>query len=82
MVKVPLSVQDVIFYIEDLCLFARVSNMTENAILHELLRLFSSVSKNDSISAEWRRFLWGYAAGKFPVFAYRVYDILKWIDGD
>lgn len=82
MIKVPLSVQDVIFSIEDLCLFARVSHMTENAILHELRLLFLAVSKNDSISAEWRRFLWGYAAGKFPFFAYRVYDILKWIDVD
>lgn len=82
MVKVPLSVQDVCFSIEDLCLFARTSHMTENAILHEILRLFFAVSKNDSISVEWRRFLWGYAAGKFPFFAYRVYDIYKWNDVD
>lgn len=82
MVKVPLSVQDVCFSIDDLCLSARFSHMTDNAILHEILRLFFAVSKNDSISVEWRRFLLGYAAGKFPFFAYRVYDIYNWIDGD
>lgn len=82
MIKAPQSVLDVCFTIDDLCAFAGFSQMSDNAILHELMLLFSSVCKNDSISADWRRFLWGYAAGSFPVFAYRLYGIIKWMDHD
>mgnify|MGYP000280698457 CR=1 FL=1 len=82
MIKAPDSVLDVCITIDELCSFAGICHLSDNAILRELLLLFSSVCKNDSISAEWRRFLWGYAAGSFPFFAYRVYGIYKWIDCD
>lgn len=82
MIKAPQSVLDVCFTVDDLCAFAVFNHLSDNAILRELQLLFSAVCKNDSISADWRRFLWGYAAGSFPVLAYRLYGIVKWMDED
>lgn len=74
-VKAPQPVQDVCATIDDLYVFSRVNHSSDDDIFAELLRLFSAVCMNDGISPNWRRFLWGYAAGSFPVFAHDVCGI-------
>lgn len=75
MLKAPQPVQDVCATIDDLYVFSRVNDSSDDDIFADLLWLFSAVCLNDAISPHWRRFLWGYAAGSFPVFAHDVCGI-------